>query len=285
MSESTQHATHPSPTATTRAPHGFEAVDTEADSSWCARCLTGQAGQPFHQEVTRQVFAALRVRPGMAILDVGCGLGGDAGALARLIGRGGRVVGLDPSETLLAEAQSRLSGELLPAEFVQGDASALPFADAAFDGAYAIRVFQHLAAPEAAFAEMVRVLRPGGRLAIADPDHETTILDVSERDLARRFLTWRAATLRSGWIARHIAALARPHGLIEITITPLTKVDTDYEGTNALMGYEGAVPLAVADGALTPDEGERLIASLHAARDSSTFLAATTHFLTSATKA
>lgn len=284
MSEPTQRAANPSPATPNHAPHGFEAVDSEADSSWCARCLTGQMGQPFHQEVTRRVFAAVRAQPGIRILDVGCGLGSDALALAALVGPQGRVVGIDPSETLLVEARASVGSDVLPVEFVQGDATALPFPDASFDGAYAIRVFQHLAAPEVAFSEMVRVLRPGGRLAIADPDHETTVFDVSEREIARLFLTWRAFTIRNGWIARHIAALARAHGLAEISITPLTKVETDYDTANALMGYEGAVPLAVADGALKADEGARLIASLHQAQDSGRFLVATTHFLTSATK-
>lgn len=273
-----------SSSAADRAPHGFESVDTEAENDWCARCLAGQSGQPFHREVTRQVFAALRIQPGSSVLDVGCGLGADALSLARIVGPTGRVVGIDPSETLLAEARANLGGESLPVEFVQGDAAALPFPDASFDACYAIRVFQHLAEPEKVFAEMVRVLRPGGRLAIADPDHGTKVFDISERELAHRFLTWRASTLRNGWIARHIPALARAHGLTEITILPLTKVETDYAESEALMGYEGAIPVAVLDDVLTDEEGARLLASMRAARDNGTFLAASTHFLTSATK-
>ncbi len=100
------------------------------------------------------------------VLDVGCGTGRAAEAIAL---RGARVWGVDPSEPMLAQAHRRL----LPGGGLrQARAERLPFRAGWFDGVLMRQVVQHLDRP-AAFAESARVLRPGGRIALATfhPDH------------------------------------------------------------------------------------------------------------------
>jgi ubiquinone/menaquinone biosynthesis C-methylase UbiE len=100
------------------------------------------------------------------VLDVGCGTGQAAEALAA---RGARVWGVDPSPAMLDRARERH----LPGGGVkQARAERLPFKPGWFDGVLMRQVVQHVDRP-AAFAEALRILRPGGRLAIATfhPDH------------------------------------------------------------------------------------------------------------------
>ena len=267
-----------------RPPHGFEAVDQEKDAQALVDCLDVQTDDSFHQAVTQQVFSLLAIRTGARILDIGCGMGTDARLLAQLLAPDGQVVGIDVSEVMIAQAQSRTQDLALPAVFERGDGSQLRFTDGSFDGCYAIRTVQHVRDPQAVLAEMIRVLRSGGRLVIADPDHQTTVVDVGEHELVRRFLSWRSDTFRNGWIAHHLPTLATERGLVDVRVAPMVNVCTDYAAVERVYHYEGGVRLAQADGVFSADEADRLVASLRAAGERGEFLSATTFFVTSGTK-
>ncbi len=105
-----------------------------------------------------------QVEPGGTVLDVCCGTGDFAFALRRAVGAQGRVVGLDFSEEMLRVAREKCGRNQLWVDFVQGDLLGLPFADDEFDACtvgFGIRNVPDIAR---AFAEMRRVVRPGGRV-------------------------------------------------------------------------------------------------------------------------
>jgi ubiquinone/menaquinone biosynthesis C-methylase UbiE len=111
------------------------------------------------------------LRPGLDLLDVGCGPGTITVDLARVVAPG-RAIGTDRSSEVLVKA-----GELAAARgvdnvmFEPADAYRLPYAKASFDVVHAHQVLQHLADPVAALREMRRVTRPGGIVAVRDADY------------------------------------------------------------------------------------------------------------------
>lgn len=119
-------------------------------------------------------FDRLGVRPGERVLDMGCGAGRHAFELYR---RGADVVALDQNASDLADVETmfgamRLEGEVpdgADATTVEGDALALPFADGEFDRVVAAEILEHIPDDDRAIAELVRVLRPGGTLAVTVP--------------------------------------------------------------------------------------------------------------------
>ncbi len=110
------------------------------------------------------LFALLPELRGRRVLEVGCGTGNISLALAR---RGARVTGVDLSFPMLARAQHKASREGLALGFIRGAAGSLPFADTHFDGVISILALDFIPERAGALREMVRVLRPGGFLAVA----------------------------------------------------------------------------------------------------------------------
>lgn len=110
----------------------------------------------------RRLAAAAAVQPGDRVLDAACGTGDLA--LADLRAGAGAVTGLDFSPRMLERARRKASA----IEWVEGDVLALPFADASFDAATIGFGIRNVADLEAGLAELRRVLRPGGRIAILE---------------------------------------------------------------------------------------------------------------------
>jgi arsenite methyltransferase len=118
------------------------------------------AGNPFSLEP---------LNPGDAVLDIGCGAGVDSLVAGRLVGAGGRVVGIDVTAAMIEKArahQARLG--LGHVAFQVADAEALPFPDNDFDAVISNGVFNLTLNKAKALAEVYRVLKPGGRFLLAD---------------------------------------------------------------------------------------------------------------------
>lgn len=109
------------------------------------------------------------LRPGQVVLDVGCGAGIDTLLAARAVGPEGRVIGLDMTPAM-AERTRRHAAEagLAQVEVREGLMEAIPLADASVDVVVSNGVLNLSTRKSRALAEMLRVLRPGGRLAVAD---------------------------------------------------------------------------------------------------------------------
>ncbi|HEV3449099.1 MAG TPA: methyltransferase domain-containing protein [Gemmataceae bacterium] len=119
----------------------------------------------------------LALRSGKNVLDVGSGLGQFARLLARTAGRGARTLAIERDEQQLTEALrlARDEGEEGLVDFRRGDAMALPLRDdewGTFDVAHARFVLEHVTHPLAVVTNMVRAVKPGGRVVLEDDDHD-----------------------------------------------------------------------------------------------------------------
>ncbi len=134
-------------------------------------------------EQRKQVLASLDLKPDEHVLDVGPGPGLLLQEIAECVGAGGRVVGADLSEPMLALAKRRC-GELPWVELEVADASALPFEAESFDAIVSTQVYEYVEDIPAAFDKLFEITRPGGRVAILDTDYDSLVL--FSEDMARQ---------------------------------------------------------------------------------------------------
>jgi ubiquinone/menaquinone biosynthesis C-methylase UbiE len=261
---------------------GFTNVDQAPEPEYFIRFLDAAAAEESFQAYKRRCHDLLEPRPGKRLLELGCGTGDDAQALARRGAPGGQVVALDSSRTMIAEARKRTAGSGLPIEFQVADAHHLDFADHTFDGCLCDRTFMHLDDPLGVLREMVRVAKSGAVVVVFEVDFETIVIDVPDHALARKVLHSYTDSFRNGWLGRRIPALFREAGLQELTILPYA-LRLTYTLALQVAG-PATVDRARAAGVLSEAEAETWLQQLQAAEAAGRFFSTLSGFLVSGRK-
>jgi arsenite methyltransferase len=185
-----------------------------------AEALASFAGVGHHLDLAG-------LRSGEAVLDLGSGSGTDAFCAAVLVGKSGRVVGVDiTGEQLDKAARLRQRAGFSQVEFVEAHIEELPFDDASFDAVISNGVINLSPLKHRVFAEAARVLRPGGRLAIADIVSGRALKERTRRNVELWAACIAGATPRDSYLAALEA-----HGL---ELTELRKNDYRFISERAL---------------------------------------------------
>ncbi len=160
-------------------------------------------------------------RQSLYALDAGCGTGFLSLELAT---RGHRVTGIDFAPAMLAEARRKAAERGASIRFHEADAEQLPFASGSFDVVVSRHVLWTLPHPEAAIDEWMRVLRPGGRLAVIDGQFDPGFL-THQRENARTSTEYAAIgeqlPFLGGRPREEIEALLSAHGLVNVGSDPV----------------------------------------------------------------
>jgi SAM-dependent methyltransferase len=141
----------------------MESLKTRLKATWMSGDYAHFAG--YLEPGALAWLARLEVGPGTRMLDVGCGAGQTAIPAARA---GADVTGVDIAANLIAHARERAAREGLRAHFDEGDAEQLPYPDASFNLVISMFGAMFAPRPDLVAAELLRVCRPGGRIAMAN---------------------------------------------------------------------------------------------------------------------
>jgi len=176
----------------------------------------------------KDFFAPLALRPGLKVLDVGCGTGDFLRLLAPLLSAG-TAVGVDLSETMIAEARQRSADNVVNLSFRVGSVLELPFPAASFDRVLATQLLLHVPDPLKALIEMKRVLAPSGLICVTEIDWGTLVVQSSDNELGRRFSDLACRELQNGLIIRELPGQLRELGFDDIVIRPEIELAQDLD--------------------------------------------------------
>ena len=180
-------------------------------SDW-ARAGRAEPMGEAHAPRAVQALERLAVGPGDRVLDLGCGEGWASRWLAERVVPGGEAIGLDGSAAMLERARATPRPGL---RYVQGDLLALPFDDRSVDHAFSMEALYYIPV-DAGLAELARVLRPGGRVAVCTDfyrEHEASHAWPGQLGLEmdlRSQAEWEQALVDAGFVAVTSVRLADP---------------------------------------------------------------------------
>ncbi|SHM44886.1 methyltransferase domain-containing protein [Gracilibacillus kekensis] len=173
------------------------------------------------------------LKPGMSVLDVGCGTGAITSGIAEAVGPTGKVIGIDNDIDLITIARQRYQ-DIPSLSFETADIYDLPYENQ-FDIVTSARVLQWLAHPEQALENLVKIAKSGGIVIVLDYNHEKINwqpeVPASMHYFYEKFLEWRADAAMDNSIADHLAAMFEKSGLTQIQVFPQhEKVQRNEEG-------------------------------------------------------
>ena len=265
---------------------GFSNVDSPYDDP---RSLVNYLDKANSNEQVRfskwqMIHRILHPNKGDHVLDLGCGLGHDTQAIARLFGRTGRVVGLDKSNVMIREAQRRSRDLNLSLEFLLGDAQHLVLDDERFHKCIAVGVFMHLERPTDGFSEVVRVLKPGGRLAVLEADWDTLVITGGNSLAGRTIVNILRQSVRHSGIGHELPTHFWQAGLENIQVEAATLIISNYSLANTAWRIDKNVERARRAGLVSNSQAKKLLQELALTDKAGLFLGTSTGFAVSGRK-
>jgi ubiquinone/menaquinone biosynthesis C-methylase UbiE len=206
-------------------------VDAQSAGDWLAM-LSQISAVAAYKTLS---YDLLDLQPGERAADIGCGLGHDARELAKRVGLAGSVVGIDGSAEMIARATEATDAEAARSlRFIAADATALPLETSSCDALRADRLLQHVEDPLQALVEFRRVLRPGARIVIIEPDWKTMAVypgsaagGDDDRCVAAIF-DWQVAHTRHPLMGRQLRMLLTQAGFVSVSVAPVAYASTRF---------------------------------------------------------
>ena len=240
----------------------FRDVDAAETADHLVQYLEFIDSLPETRRMKVNTYGYLRLKEWDVVLDAGCGPGYDAVRMAGMVGTSGKVIGIDVSRQMIEIAEARAKETTLPVSFRTADARNLPFTNASFDAVRIERLLQITSTPGRILDEMIRVLRPGGRLLSIEPDWETFVCDPGNRDTARTFFRFCTDQFPDGSTGRKLYRYFRERGLEEVVVHTEPLVLHNFSLAEKMMNMEQFLAAAQDQGVLARDEVVAWLADL-----------------------
>ena len=260
--------------------NGFTNVDSHDDPQSLLEYLDSTNKDVRARFCKQQLLRILDPQAGDQVLDLGCGLGHMALELAELVGSTGRVTAIDSSKIMIKEARKRASSEgCLPIEFRAEDAHRLSFDSSSFDGCIVMSTLIHVRNPTQVLSEILRVLKPGRRVAILEGDWETIVLTTGSQSVERRLTSLLRKSVRNGGVAHQLPTMMKRVGFAEVAVDAGTLTSCDFGSANAAWRIQDSVEREYEAKTLSLAQAHKILQELSRADKAGEFFTAVTGFM------
>jgi len=236
------------------------------------------------KEIKLHTFDIMEISDGQKILDMGCGTGDDALAISKMVGKSGKIVGIDVNSEAIQTAQGKVSPENSNIEFICQSGEELKFKDNYFDSCRSDRVFQHLKNNSRALSEMVRVTKPGGKIVIMDPDWGTSMINSSNKKVTRTILNTLTDSMQNGWMGRNLFTLFKKQNLKNVAAEPIVFNSYDFKTAKYLFMLDNMIEKATTNNEITEGEAKEWLQELEEKDKQGLFYAGMVGFIVTGTK-
>jgi ubiquinone/menaquinone biosynthesis C-methylase UbiE len=233
----------------------------------------------FFRSYKSETFSLMQLGAAASAADVGCGTGEDARQMAGLVGKAGLVVGFDISEAMLQEARSRHDTSIPNLQFIQSPADDLKAPAASFDAIRADRVLTHVPDTAAALREMVRVVKPGGRVVVSEPDMLGCWVNNAHHATSTRILQAIAHSCERPFAARELYHHFQDAGLVDVRLMLRSVALTDPQSADNILKFGTAIETMIERGKLSREEAGLWLADFEERRRTGRFLGGATIFI------
>lgn len=242
--------------------------------------LEARGKHPRFAEMMREYLDSMAIDSARSVLDLGCGTGVAARAIARRSGFSGRVTGIDRSPHLIARAtrladEDGVGGKV---EFRAGDSHSLELRDAEFDAVVAHTLFSHLDDPRSVLREIVRVVKRSGKVGIFDGDYASLTFatdDPEEGKAVDEAII--SAIVTNPLVMRQMPQLLREAGLQLVAAFPYVVAELGRADfwESAIKSFVKLLPKA---GAMTDSQAAEWAAAMFRRSDQGTFFGACNYY-------
>lgn len=196
---------------------GFQNADN-SDTGYLIKFLEDVHNCETVRDGFKQQLEWLNIQPGDHILDIGCGIGDQAYAMAQLAGATGSVTGTDVSHAMVEMAKGRHQSSGTNLDFLVAPADAQPLDDATFDHIRTERVLMYIQNIDAVFMEYQRLLKPGGRLLVYDVDWDALVIAHPDTALTRKIVEFISDKFPAGRIGSNLPGYFNRFGFNDIKV-------------------------------------------------------------------
>ncbi|MDB5031648.1 methyltransferase domain-containing protein [Mucilaginibacter sp.] len=199
------------------------------------------------------------------VIDLGCGTGMDVSNLGKLLGDKVTIVGIDHDETMLNKGRSSYSDQA-NVQFLQSEASTIPFETETIAGLRAERLIQHLKEPENTMLEMRRVLKRGHPLAIIETDWASLTFYNEYLPIEKKIISFLTdKKINNGIAAKKLTAYMDSAGFKDIKIEIFPFIIRTLKEANEYLWIERMIDEAETEGFINQQEKEIFINAMHEA--------------------